>query len=128
MKRGGNFFNEMAEESKPAKAAKKRGEGRGRSPELIARRNDKVFCRYYYFSRIIKLKYELVLEALISDFDLTESTLIQIIEQNTSAIAELKTNNVTREQLKAKYPSFYWNDKEAVAVSIVQARECFILK
>ena len=106
MKRGSRFFVEFSK----GEAAKKKS-NKGRSAELLKVRNDKIFHRYYYHSRILQLKYELVLLALSNEFDLSESTLIQMIAHNTKRVKEIGDKKMTRGQLKRLYPFFSWSDR-----------------
>jgi len=116
MKRGSRFFVEFLKTPEAIEKTFKKG----RSLQLIAKRNEKLFHRYYYHSRIRQLKYELVLVELANDFDLSESTLVQIIECNTTRIKEIGDKKLTRQKLKTLYPSFSWTDRAAVAEPIKQ--------
>ena len=119
MKRGGRFFEEFSNNDVSEKAG-----GKERSVKMIERRDEKLFHRYYYHSRIRHLKYDLVLVALGNDFDLSESRLIQIIEANTKRIKEIGDKKLTRQKLKTLYPSFSWNDRPEV-VEAVKVKEVY---
>jgi hypothetical protein len=108
MKRGSRFFVEFIENETAEKTGKK-----GRSIKMIEQRNEKLLHRFFYHSRLRQLKYESVLSELVNDFDLTESTLTQIIECNTKRIKEIGDKKLTRQKLKTLYPSFSWNDRAA---------------
>src|SRR5665213_749910 len=101
MKRGGKFFNDFTSDGAAAGGGKKKG----RSGQLLAVRNEKLLHRYYYHSLILQYKYEQVLASLMGEFDLSESTLVQIIEKNTALIKLIRDKQLTRAQLKKKYPS-----------------------
>ncbi len=109
MKRGGQFFEKFSEVPDEFTGGKKRG----RSSDLLSIRNNKIFHRYYYYSRILQYKYELVMAGLVEDFDLSESTLFQLIEKNTEAIKGIGQCKPTRAQLKRKFPSLSWGHKAA---------------
>ena len=119
MKKGSRFF---AEFSNIENEVKKRN--LGRSSELLKIRDEKIFHRYYYHSRILQLKYEQVLKALSNEFDLSEAMLIKIVAKNTIRVKEIGDNKLTRQQLRKLYPFLSWNDK-AQEVPIPKKREVY---
>jgi len=116
MKRGSRFFVEFLRDKETIEKVFKNG----RNAHLIEKRNEKLFHRYYYHSRIRHLNYETVLLELANDFDLSQSTLVQIIEFNTQRIKEIGDRKLTRQKLKNLFPSFSWSDRAAVAEPVKQ--------
>jgi len=116
MKRGSRFFVEFLRDKETIEKVFKKG----RNAHLIEKRNEKLFHRYYYHSRIRHLNYETVLLELANDFDLSQSTLVQIIEFNTQRIKEIGDRKLTRQKLKNLFPSFSWSDRAAVAEPVKQ--------
>lgn len=123
MKRGSRFFVDFTNDGKDKKPGSK-----GRSVHLLEIRNEKIFYRYYYHSRIRLLKYDTVLKELVNDFDLAEETIIRIISENTKRISEIGAQKPNRGQLKKKYPNFCWSNSTAVLNKDVKEREVFVLK
>ena len=118
---GEKFFKEFTNEGEVKKQAV-----RGRSPELLQVRNEKIFHRFYYYSRIIQYKYEHVLTALKNDFDLSENTIAELIMNNANRVKEVGDLKLTRKQLKDMFPNYSWDIKE---VELPQKeREVFVLK
>ena len=68
MKKGNRWFAEFSEEKKKVEGNR----SHGRRADLLKQRNDKLFHRFYFRSRILHKKYELVLLALVTEFDLAE--------------------------------------------------------
>ena len=84
------------------------------SPLLVEKRNEKLFYRFYYYSRVLKYNYDNTVNSLSEEFDLAVFTICYIISNNTKRITEVGKEKLTAAQLKKKYPSFSWNHKEAV--------------
>src|SRR5262249_18094412 len=95
-----------------------------RSMKLLERRNEKILHRYYYYSRLLHYKYEFVITALSEDFDLSESTLIQLIEDNTNRLMEIAKNELTAKKLKKMFPSYDWSGS-VMKPAVVKAREVY---
>ena len=75
------FNNEAFNEENGAK--------KGRSKVLNDKRNDALFCRYYFYSKFTKMKYECVIEILSSEFYLSQATTAELIGANISKLKEL---------------------------------------
>ena len=120
-KRGVRFFEEFSE----GKKEETKG-SRGRNTAMLQARNEKLVCRYYYFTRIVQLPYGKVLEALQNDFDLTLSTIPQLIDKLRKPLEQIAAKKITREQLRDKYPNFNWSDKTIELER--KHKEVFVLK
>jgi hypothetical protein len=106
MKRGSRFFIEYSTADHT-----KGSDKRGRNADMLLHRNEKIFHRYYYYARLLLYGYEAVLLSLVLDFDLSESTLMQLLEKNTDRLKEIAELKLTRRQLRSKFPSFDWNGR-----------------
>ncbi len=105
-RRGSKFFIEFV------KGGNDMAQGaRGRSAALIAGRNEKLLHRYYYHARLRQLKYDLVLYELGLEFDISVSTVMQIVEKHTGRLREILDAKYSRAQLKKKYPYFSWIER-----------------
>lgn len=98
---------------------------KGRSRELLNNRNEKLFHRFYYYSKILQYSYVQVLNALVIEFDISESTLVQLIAKSATELTVIRDKKLTRQQLKRRYPYYNWNDKAVVIVA--QKRQIFEL-
>lgn len=121
MKKGSRFFENVMEVKK---AGQIKGRA-GRNADLLRQRNDKLFHRYYYYGKILHKKYEVVLFALSSEFDLSESTITQLIEKSQKRIKEIRDKELTRGQLKKLYPLYNWNEKATDIKLEVKEREVY---
>jgi hypothetical protein len=120
MKRGSRFFVEYSQ------AAQQGSENaKGRSFALLEKRNEKLFHRYYYYTRILQYNYPKTMEALVRDFDISESTIIQLIEKNTERVKEIGLVKPTVKRLKEMFPSFSWAGK-VQNITMVE-KEIFVL-
>ena len=82
---------------------------------MIEKRNERLFYRYYYHSKILQKKYDLVLSALKEEFDLAEVTIVEIISDNAARVKEIGDLKLTRQKLTELYPSFCWTNKVKIS-------------
>lgn len=71
-------------------------------------RNYKIACRFYYHFYIKGLRYEVSLERLNHEFDISELRLAQLIMQSRDYLADLKDKKADQKLLQKKYPYFNW--------------------
>lgn len=83
---------------------------KGRSTELILRRNEKLADRFYFYSVIGKLQYETALSILSSEFDLAMFTISEIIPDNADYLRRLKMQEFTARDLQKKWPYLNWQN------------------
>ncbi len=81
---------------------------KGRNPDLIEQRNYKLAARYYWYSVILGLNIDRCLVNLRQDFDLTISTLYDLINENNGIINILTQEDIDVPQLKRWFPHFSW--------------------
>jgi hypothetical protein len=76
---------------------------RGRSPEWIARRNEHLLYRYWWYSKDGRCNMGWVCDRLSWEFYITPSTIGQLIEDNTGKIAVIKKEGLSDRQLREKF-------------------------
>lgn len=82
---------------------------KGRNPQLISVRNFKLSARYYWYSTILGLNTERCLTHLVEDFDLSKSTIYDIIGENSDIINAFSQKDVDVSLLKKLFPMFSWS-------------------
>jgi len=103
--RGSRLFLEITKEDR-----EKQQPGRkGRSEQLLEQRNEKLFYRYYYYSRLLHYGYEQMLKQLQKEFDLTERSLNLYLSIHAERLKEVNAEKKTVKQLKQMWPHFNWN-------------------
>lgn len=107
--RGSKRFDDIFSETLSAKKQK------GRNSDLLAKRNDCLLDRYFYYGKFFGLRYDLIIQKLSEEFCLSSSTLQQIIESNLSLVSEKKKAyneddepNI-KKQFKEKWPHMVWH-------------------
>ena len=94
---------------------------KGRSQERIAYRNQKLAARFYFYSNILGLKYDHLIQYLEKEFDLTEPRLYDLISEISQDIVNLENNRVTVKQLKKVYPFMSWQYSHSKTSQILAA-------
>lgn len=70
---------------------------KGRSQNLINKRNEALIRRYYYWTEVRRLRFDDTLKVLANEeFFLSEERIMQIIRLETSRLEELGTQPVPR--------------------------------
>ncbi len=84
--------------------------GKGRSAELLRRRNALIASRYYYYIRIKRKNYDDTLAELENEFFLSQHTVTAILlrDEYTVMIRELIAESISSDTLKISYPHFVW--------------------
>jgi len=110
--RGSRFFIEFTERDKTNTVTKGADrKRRGRSVEMMEQRNRKLAYRYYYYTKFLKYGYDQTLAVLRHEFDLTECTLGQWIEDNRDLLVAVRSENPSIGKMKQKYPYLRWDIK-----------------
>ena len=78
---------------------------KGRSKDLITRRNKKIIARYYYHNALCKKNLNGTIELLMLEFDLDDRTLSLILKKEADAIIEMKQKKPSKDSLKKQ---FHW--------------------
>lgn len=89
---------------------KPKQDGIGRNKNLNSRRNSKLVHRYYYYVKLQPrpLTYDYVINTVASEFDLSETRLIVIIQQNEKQLKKLIAENPTKKDLEKLFPYLCW--------------------
>jgi len=93
-------------------------ENRGRSKELIAKRNECLLDRYYYYSNFSiplqgkiegKLDYHSILKLLQEEFFINgEFTIPQLIESCYDVLIEIRNKRPGKSYFKNRWPHMIW--------------------
>lgn len=82
---------------------------KGRSAELLAKRNKRIATRYYYYARFTKYDWQEILAELEEDFELSAATLADLIADECDVeIKELMRSKPELWVLKSRYPRMIW--------------------
>lgn len=88
---------------------KPKAEGIGRSKTLIARRNERLCYRYYYYIKLLEKHYPATIALLSEQFDLSEDRIITSLSLSSTVLKRImQTERPTRTQLAEKYPYLVW--------------------
>lgn len=109
MGKGGNVYKELLLwEAEPA-PEQSTVLVKGRNPELVERRNEKIAYRFvYWLKRHPQYRYEVHLAQLAQEFDLAEVTIGEIIQQTGDVIARIKKEWPAVKELKERWPWIVW--------------------
>jgi hypothetical protein len=111
--RGSSLFSDFFDtETLPQKQRK------GRSPELIEKRNDLLIHRYVFYSTLPnRLNYEYIITRLSEELHLSPITIPQIIEDNQGKIVALRRQEPSRQYFQKKYPYLVWDAKSLLMLN-----------
>ncbi len=103
--RGSTLFADIAY-SEPALAEK---QSKGRSSDLIAKRNELLVDRFFYY-KSRRYDYVYILELLSNEFFLAESTIPQILEKPNNQVyyRRLRMEQPEIKTFKIKWPHLLW--------------------
>ena len=86
---------------------------RGRSSLHIQSRNAKLAARYYYYAHLVGLHYERCLLYLEKEFDLTTTTISQLITAHNALVFGMRKKELTTQDLAKMYPYLNWQYNHA---------------
>lgn len=81
---------------------------RGRSVELLSRRDEKLAARFYYYSNLRKFNFESTINNLHLEFDLAERVIIDRLKSNQEHLDKFFKDKPSAIELKRKFPYFNW--------------------
>ena len=81
---------------------------RGRNIELIDKRNECLLHRYYFYSKVLKLKYEDVITTLTTEFFISGRTITDITLSESDYLTELFKKKYTAKELEKKFRFLNW--------------------
>jgi hypothetical protein len=105
--RGRDLFNDLIQPDQPDVTVKE-NKRKGRSSDLITKRDAKLIARYYYHAIFLRKRYDDVLSSLEEEFDISIGTIPQVIEKNATGIQQIKNEKPGKKDLMAKWPFFVW--------------------
>lgn len=98
-------MNELLSYFPKSADAKKR---KGRSEELLARRDEKLATRFYFYAHLKGLNYETTISSLVEEFDVCERVVIDRLKANQEILDELFAEKPNTTKLRRKIPHFVW--------------------
>jgi len=81
---------------------------RGRSAELISKRNEALFYRFYFKTKLEKKFYNEVVAELQTEFYISCIMIQKLLQANSDRILALKKEALTGTILKKKFPYLNW--------------------
>jgi len=107
MQRGSRtLFTDIFETDTHADVINKR---KGRNEVYHARRNELLINRYYHWgSQTPRPSYKWILGQLSFEFNLSETTIVELIADNHSILQLLKKHRPTQKELAKRWPHFVW--------------------
>lgn len=103
------LFHNLFTETETLPAPKQR---KGRSAELIEKRNELLVHRYVFYKTIKPtLSYEYIIERLSDELYLSRITIPELIMDQRGKIHVLLKQEPTRSYFQKKYPHFVWDVK-----------------
>jgi len=76
--------------------------------KLIDKKYETLFYRYYYYSRLMKLKYADMITILENEFFISGGRIIDLVAANSGRVSEIFSEACTVKQLAEKFPSYNW--------------------
>ena len=83
--------------------------GRGRSSELIRKRDIALMSRYYFYLNNSKLRYEEIIGRLSEQFFLSGHTVVQRLSYNSEIFDRLKKEKPLPKELDKSFPYMKWS-------------------
>lgn len=81
---------------------------KGRSDDLIMKRNECLIARYYYYGTIRGKTYEDTLNLLVREFFLSQSTILRQINTNGETVMMFKKSAHGPRWFQARWPHLKW--------------------
>lgn len=101
--RGQSHFEEHTKE--PGLGIRPR---KGRSDRLVARRNECLLARYYYYGYFKNMCYEETIRQLVIEFYLSPNTIAHIVLHNRAYLQSLKQKGVVPYYFQNHWPHMKW--------------------
>ena len=71
-------------------------------------RDDALACRFYYYSRLKQLRYDVCLVSLSKEFYLSETVITQRLMERQSFLKNLREKDTKASDLSQLYPQYNW--------------------
>lgn len=104
--RGSRLFNNLMNESR--NDLKEKYAKRGRNKDLVANRNECLLYRYYYYSKLQKLRYDEVLELMGREFFLANRSITDIIMSKSESLKIVFKEKLSIQELEKKFNFLNW--------------------
>ena len=78
--RGVNAYNSLFTAGENERKKENKKCSKGRSIDLLKKRNECIYGRFYYYSKLHKKRYEEVINLLRNEFFLTENRIVVLIQ------------------------------------------------
>ena len=105
----------------------KSGKGKGRNKDLLKLRDHVLLCRYYYYAKLLHMRYDLVLLELSKELFLSMDTIPRIVEREIGQIKKMTDKKITVVGLEQMYPNWNWNHKPIEIKIKEPEREVYVL-
>lgn len=81
---------------------------KGRSNRLIAKRNECLIARYYYYGYFKNVCYEEVIRLLAGEFFLSPNRIAAIIQANADMVQAVKQKAMIMHYFQSHWPHLKW--------------------
>ena len=85
---------------------------KGRSDRLDSLRNQCLVERYIYIMNATGWRYDLLLNAIASDFFLSERTVTNLLDENYEIVQQARKEKLSKKELEKKWPQYKWETPE----------------
>lgn len=83
--------------------------GKGKRPDLLAARDEKLVYRYYYLSEVKRMRYDDTLKQLELEFDIAVGTVIDRLSNVLySKVKEVYAEKPLASELQRRWPWLVW--------------------
>jgi hypothetical protein len=109
IKRGKRLFESVTSDEKPTPTAITK---KGRDVQLMKIRNTCICYRYYYYSKIKRLRYEDVMTLLSAEFFYSPRTIINMLTAEESQLRQVFKEKKDVKELQRMYSFLSWNKEQ----------------
>lgn len=108
-RKGVRFYQQLIDDEKNQNSIS--SNVKGRSAELVSKRNKCIICRFYYYVKEKNLRYKDVIALLSEEFFLAQRTIINIVV-STSSMPGCSYNEMKEEtkRLQLQYAFLNWRN------------------
>lgn len=97
-------MNKLKQYTTSQTAIESRASQKGRSQDLLRRRDQKLATRFYYFTSICGLEYRQTIDHLYEEFDISEKAIVTRLRTSQQFLNELFNQQPPLHLLRKKYP------------------------
>ena len=81
---------------------------KGRSKKLLAKRNELLLSRFYYYGHYKHLLLPEIIKQLETEFFLAPDTIANVVQENAALIQSLRERGLLLYSFRAKWPYLRW--------------------